>query len=99
MKTRILTLLFVAIINLSALMGCNRTRENTPAPMLSKEEAMQLALNHAGFTTEEVTFLQTEYEIDDGIPQYEISFRQDRFEYDYTISAETGTILAYDKDE
>lgn len=74
---------------------------NTPttdATLLTPEDAESIALNHAGLTNADVTKLYTEYKIDDGIPEYEIQFYQDRLEYDYTIHAETGDILSHDRD-
>lgn len=67
--------------------------------LLTKEEAEAIALEHAGLTADQVTYLRTEYEIDDGIPQYEVEFHQDRWEYDYEINAETGQILSFDRDD
>lgn len=66
---------------------------------LTKEQAQAIALEHAGFTADQVTGLRTEYEIDDGIPRFEVKFRQDRWEYDYEINANTGAILSYDRDD
>lgn len=70
-----------------------------PAAAITAEQAQQIALEHAGFTADQVKFLRTDYEIDDGVPQYEVEFHQDRWEYDYEINAETGAILSYDKDD
>lgn len=67
------------------------------AAAITAEQAQQIALEHAGFTADQVKFLRTDYEIDDGVPQYEVEFHQDRWEYDYEINAETGAILSYDK--
>lgn len=67
--------------------------------LLTKEEAQAIALEHAGFTADQVSWLRTDYEIDDGIPQYEVQFHQGLWEYDYEINAETGAILSYDRDD
>lgn len=66
---------------------------------ITREEAERIALEHAGFTADQVSYLRTEYEIDDGRPQYEVEFHQDRWEYDYEIDADTGAILSYDRDD
>ena len=66
---------------------------------ITAEEAAEIALTHAGFTAEDVRGLHTEYEWDDGVPEYEVDFYHDRWEYDYTIHAETGNILAFEKDD
>lgn len=65
---------------------------------ITEEEAEAIALKHAGFTADEVTGLYTEYEIDDGVPEYDIKFYKDNIEYEYNIHAENGKILAFDKD-
>jgi len=71
----------------------------TPTATLTAQEAEAIALEHAGFTAEQVTGLRTTYEIDDRVPEYEVEFRVDRMEYDYTIHAETGEILSFDMDD
>lgn len=76
-----------------------QTPLNTTSATLTEEEATAIALEHAGFTADQVNYLHTEYEIDDGIPQYEVEFHQDRYEYDYAINAETGAILSFSKDD
>ena len=70
--------------------------ESTP---LTKDQAEAIALEHAGFTADQVTRLRKEYEIDDGLPRFEVQFRQGRWEYDYEINANTGAILSYDRDD
>lgn len=69
------------------------------AQTLTREQAEAIALEHAGFTADQVSYLRTEYEIDDGIPQYEVSFHEGRWEYDYEINAETGAIISFEKDD
>ncbi len=67
--------------------------------ILTREEAEAIALAHVGLTREEVTRLRVEYDIDDGVPQYEVEFYKDGWEYDFEIHAETGAILSYEKDD
>lgn len=81
------------------------TAETLPAPIsgsgpqkLTKEQAQQIALDHLGFTADQVTRLHAEYEMDDGIALYEIAFHQGDWEYEFEIHAENGTILSFDKD-
>lgn len=71
----------------------------TTANTISDEEARKIALEHAGFTTEQVQYLRSQYEIDDGVPQYDVEFHHDRWEYEYEINAETGEILSYHRDD
>ena len=65
---------------------------------LSRENAEQLALAHAGLSAAEVNLLHTEFDVDDGVPEYDVQFRVDGFEYDYEIHAETGDILKAEKE-
>lgn len=66
---------------------------------LTKEQAEAIALEYAGFGADQVSNLRTEYEIDDGTPQYDVEFYQGAQEYEFEIHAETGKILSFDKDE
>lgn len=65
---------------------------------LTKEQAQEIVLGLAGFSADQVTRLKTEYEIDDGVALYEVTFYADGWEYDYEINAKTGELLSYDKD-
>lgn len=74
-----------------------------PAPtestkMLTEEEAKKIALDYLGFTADQVTRLHSQYEMDDGIPQFDIEFYEEDWEYEFEIHAENGKILSYDKD-
>lgn len=76
--------------------------ESTEAPArttyLTAQEALALALAHAGLTQDAIRFPQTEFDWDDGAPQWNVEFRVDCWEYSYEIHAETGKILEFDKD-
>ncbi len=65
---------------------------------ISAEEAKAIALQHAGLSAGEVTGLRAKLDRDDGVPEYEVEFRQGRLEFEYDIHAETGAILSWDKD-
>ena len=75
------------------------TQPAAPAAQLSEDEALAIALGHAGFTAEEVTGLRIRLDTDDRTPDYEIEFRRGRLEYEYEIHAETGAILDRDRDD
>lgn len=66
---------------------------------LTPEEAQAIALKHAGYTADQVSRLRVEVEIDDRVPQYEVSFRQSHLECDYEVHAETGEILSFERDD
>ena len=65
---------------------------------LSAEEAKTIALKHAGLKVSQVKGLRAEYDVDDGVPEWDVEFYADGIEYDYEIHAETGKIRAWDKD-
>lgn len=65
---------------------------------LTKEEALAIALAHAGLTADQVRRIQCEYDVDDGIPEWEVEFRFGNYEFEYTIHAETGKILEWEKE-
>lgn len=64
----------------------------------TKDEALAIALKHAGLTEAEISRVKCEYDLDDGVPQWEVEFRVGKMEYEYAIHAETGTILEWEKD-
>ena len=71
---------------------------------LSPEEAEGIALAHAELTAADVLYLHTEPDMEKGIPVYEVEFAVDlpdhfeHLEYEYTIHADTGEILEFDKE-
>ena len=70
-----------------------------PAPeLLTGDEAIAIALKDAGLSRDQVSRLEAEFDRDDGRPEYDVSFRQGSYEYDYEIHAETGKILSRDKE-
>lgn len=62
------------------------------------ERAKEIALQKAGLSAADVRFTQASYEIDDGVPVYEIEFWQDRVEYSAEIRASDGAVLSWDVD-
>ncbi|MBE6924898.1 MAG: hypothetical protein E7466_06675 [Ruminococcaceae bacterium] len=107
MKTKKWITILTAVLLLASVAGCaasGETGPDTPAATvnstapLSAADAQKLALEHAQLTADKVTGLRTEYDLDDGVPEYEVDFRQGDYEYDYTIHAETGKVLHWDKE-
>jgi len=66
--------------------------------MLTREQAQQIALEYLGFTADQVDRLRIEYEVDDGVPQFDVAFHQGNWEYEFEIHAENGKILSCDRD-
>lgn len=62
------------------------------------DQAKAIALERAGLTEADVTFVQSSLEVDDGVRLYEIEFRQGRVEYSADVRASDGTILSWDVD-
>ena len=47
---------------------------SVPESAITKEEAQRIALEHLGLTVDQVKHLRTDYEIDDGVSQYDVEF-------------------------
>ena len=63
------------------------------AKLLSKEEARDIALKHAGLKVDQVRELEVELDRDDGTVHYDVDFEKDGYDYDYEIDASSGKIL------
>lgn len=59
------------------------------------EAAKEAALKHAGVSSSQATFLEAEYDYDDGRMVYEVEFHVKGTEYDYEIDAQTGEVVKY----
>lgn len=72
------------------------TTQNTA---VTEEQAREIALDHAGLTSDQVTFIRTKLDWEDGRQVYDVEFyTSDYTEYDYEIDAGTGEIRSYDYD-
>ena len=73
---------------------------NSGSTSITADRAKQIALNHAGLTSSQVSFIRSHLDWDDGRQVYEVEFynTSNYTEYDYEIDASTGTILSYDHD-
>ena len=66
---------------------------------VTEERAREIALENAGLTGDQVTFIRSHLDWDDGRQIYDVEFyTADYTEYDYEIDASTGEILSYDFD-
>jgi len=79
-----------------------QTAAPTPSPIptqiVSMDEAKAIALKDAGVSATGATFTKVEIGTDDGRTVYELEFTAGRFEYDYEIDAETGTVHSKEKE-
>lgn len=70
----------------------------TLVEVISAEEAENIALEHAGLSRDDVTFIKTENDTDDARGKYEIEFICGGKEYEYDINT-GGEIIKYEIDE
>ena len=50
-------------------------------------------MKHAGVSASDATFVEAEYDYDDGRMVYEVEFHVKGTEYDYEIDAQTGEVV------
>ena len=74
--------------------------QSTDQDGITADQAKELALDHAGLTAAQVTFVRAQLERDDGRQVYDVEFYDPSSytEYDYEIDASSGSILSYDFD-
>lgn len=71
---------------------------NTVAKLKTREEAIEIALNHAGFKQNEVINLTAELDREMAWSEWEVEFDKDNYEYSYEINATTGEIIKNNKE-
>lgn len=64
--------------------------------VIGGNKASENALNHANLSKEDVSFIRYEFDFDNFIPTYEVSWYQDSREMEYTVHAITGQLLEID---
>lgn len=78
----------------------NRKQESQKSQtLISLDQAVNIALSHAGYSASQVKFDDRELDWDDGYPIYEIEFEVGDLEYEYDIDGYTGAILEYEIDD
>ena len=87
------------IIGISmSLAGCNISTATYNNKNITVEEAKEIALKHANLTSDQVSFIRTETDVENGVQKYDIEFYHENKEYDYEISTISGEIIGYDYD-
>ena len=66
---------------------------------ITKDQALQIALDNAGFKKSDVNFPSVNKDFDDGMEIYEVEFRVGLTEYNYDIAVSNGQIVDYDIDD
>ena len=84
----------ITIISIS-LMGCSNSEELNNKTV-TIDEAKEIALKHAGLTSDQVSFVEVESDVDNNIEKYNIEFYYNNQKYDYDINAVNGQIIQYD---
>ncbi len=73
--------------------------EQVAGGILTKEEALAKALEHAKLAQDQIDFLKkVELDFEHGRKIYEISFYKDGVEFEYDIDARSGEVLKFEKD-
>ena len=96
MKKRTIILTALTLTGL-LLAGC--AASPTQVSRIDLETAKAAAIEAAGLTSEEVSFLSAELDKRNGIEYYDIDFRADGKEYDYDIDALTGMVIGSESPE
>ncbi len=60
---------------------------------ISLDQVKEIALNNAGFTESDVTFIRSYTEFDDGFTKINVKFYHGTTEYEYEIDPASGAIL------
>jgi uncharacterized membrane protein YkoI len=99
-------LILLSVLLLLVLAGCKSAESDVPATTentteatsaielpLTKQTAVQLAMEHAGVTNDLVQHLHARRDQDGGVAHYDVDFRHGEYFYAYEISEATGEIL------
>ena len=78
--------------------GSANTGASSGSTAITEDEAKSIALNHAGVSSSDASFVRAHLDWDDGRQVYEVEFYSGNNEYDYEIDASTGDIISYDYD-
>ena len=78
--------------------GSTSTGSTSSTADIGEAKAKSVALNHAGISESDTSYIYAKKDWDDGRSVYDVEFWADGKEYDYEILASDGTILSYDYD-
>ena len=76
----------------------NNINNNNTNAKITSDKAKEIALNHANLSENQVTFIKSNIDYDDGMQAYDVEFYHNNQEYDYKIDANSGAIVEYDFD-
>ena len=69
-----------------------------PAGNISEAEAKAIALAKANLAEGQISRYRAKFEIDDGIPQWDIEFTANKYKYEYTVNAATRAIIDFERE-
>lgn len=88
-----------------AILDKDVERERTPVKAtsdandyISADKAKSIAYNHADVKAANVKYAKAELDRDDMVVHYDVEFVSGKYEYEYEINAETGKVIAFDKE-
>ena len=65
---------------------------------ISADKAKSIAFDHASVKAADVKFSKAELDRDDMVVHYDVEFVSGKYEYEYEINAESGKVIAFDKE-
>ncbi len=78
--------------------GNNGAGNDVSESAIGRDKAISIALGNANLKADEVTELECEYDVDNGVAKYEVSFKAKGIEYDYEIDANSGDFIKVEKE-
>lgn len=73
--------------------------QTAPSGEITAQNALAIALSHAGLTDQDISFSNVKADTEDGQPIFEVEFAlPDMTEYDYEIRVSDGAVLSFDYD-
>ena len=68
------------------------------ATNISEAEAKAIALAKANLVEGQISRYRAKFEIDDGIPQWDIEFTANKYKYEFTVNAATRAIIDFERE-
>ena len=90
-----LTVIILSLLLLLALSACSNNNFDS---YISRENAIENALNHIGASRKDVFDLEADFDKDLNQPIWEVDFEHDGHEYSYDIDAVSGEVLKIERE-
>lgn len=98
MKKRVVSSIALAAAVSAIISGGVYVTANASEQYIGDAKAKAIALENAGITEAQATFIKSHLDYDDGHVIYDVEFYSGDIEFDYEIDAVSGSIVEYDKD-